>query len=616
MESPASPRVPATLALLPAFVAARHARPILIGRSMGDGVHGTGSADLVARVRALSVGLTELGMTRGGRVALMSESRPEWVLTDLAILTVGAVTTTVYPTLAPDQVAYILRDSGSTIVVVSTMAQFEKIRRITAQVPGLRAVIVMDAPEGMPAIEGVAVWSWAALEARGRALGATDPAVFDAWDAGTRAVAPSDLATLIYTSGTTGEPKGVCLTHANLIANIDDSVAVLDLSSGMDAALSFLPLSHAFERLVVFVYLSCGVPVVFAENNETLARDLLAVRPTVMAGVPRVYEKLQSRILEKGMAVTGVRGRLFRWAMDVARRVAPYVPDGGPLPTRLAVERRLADALVFKKIRAGLGGRFRYAVSGSAALVPDVGRFFHAIGLPIIEGYGLTETAPVLTVNPLDRPRLGTVGVALPTVRLRIAEDGEILAQGPNIMTGYFNKPADTAEALRDGWFHTGDIGTLDNDGYLRITDRKKELLVTSGGKKIAPQPIEGQLRASALVSEAVIVGEGRHFPAVLLVPDFPALAAALGEPPATTDAARAALVTRADVVARYAALVDGVNEGLAQFERLKQFRLLPTEFTMTSGELTPTLKVKRRVIAERYADVIADIYAEGSSAR
>lgn len=616
MESPASPRVPATLALLPAFVAARHARPILIGRSMGDGVHGTGSADLVARVRALSVGLTELGMTRGGRVALMSESRPEWVLTDLAILTAGAVTTTVYPTLAPDQVAYILRDSGSTIVVVSTMAQFEKIRRITAQVPGLRAVIVMDAPEGMPAIEGVAVWSWAALEARGRALGATDAAIFDAWDAGTRAVAPSDLATLIYTSGTTGEPKGVCLTHANLIANIDDSVAVLDLSSGLDAALSFLPLSHAFERLVVFVYLSCGVPVVFAESNETLARDLLAVRPTVMAGVPRVYEKLQSRILEKGMAVTGMRGRLFRWAMDVARRVAPYVPDGDPLPTRLALERRVADALVFKKIRAGLGGRFRYAVSGSAALVPDVGRFFHAIGLPIIEGYGLTETAPVLTVNPLDRPRLGTVGVALPTVRLRIADDGEILAQGPNIMTGYFNKPADTAEAIRDGWFHTGDIGTLDNDGYLRITDRKKELLVTSGGKKIAPQPIEGQLRASALVSEAVIIGEGRHFPAVLLVPDFPALAAALGEPPATTDGARAALVIRADVVARYAALVDGVNEGLAQFERLKQFRLLPTEFTMTSGELTPTLKVKRRVIAERYADVIADIYAEGSSAR
>jgi long-chain acyl-CoA synthetase len=609
-------RVPATLARLPACISARAPRPTLIGRSLADGIRWTGSADLVARVRALAVGLGDLGMTRGSRVALMSESRPEWLLTDLAVLSVGAVTTTVYPTLAPEQVAYILRDAGVSIIVVSTMAQCEKVRAIASQVSTLRVVVVMDAPVDLPAVPGLAVWSWAALEVRGRACGAEAPAVFAEWEAATHAVAPRDLATLIYTSGTTGEPKGVELTHANLVANIEDSMAVLDLSNGHDAALSFLPLSHAFERLVVFVYLSSGVPVVFAESNDTIARDLLAVRPTVMAGVPRVYEKLQSRILEKGSALTGVRGRLFRWAMQVARRVAPYVPDGPPLPFALSLSRRLADVLVYSKIRAGLGGRFRYVVSGSAALVPDVGRFFHAIGVPIIEGYGLTETSPVLTVNPIERPRLGTVGVALPRVRLRIADDGEILAQGPNIMTGYYRKPSDSAEVLRDGWFHTGDIGTIDEAGYLRITDRKKELLVTSGGKKIAPQPIEGQLRASALVAEAVLVGEGRHFPAVLLVPDFAALASALGEAAPADEVARAALLQRGDVLARYQAVVDEVNAGLAQFERLKQFRLLPREFTIAGGELTPTLKVKRRVIAEQFAEVIERIYAEGGSAR
>ncbi|MCR4376095.1 MAG: AMP-binding protein, partial [Acidobacteria bacterium] len=319
----------------------------------------------------------------------------------------------------------------------------------------------------------------------------------------------------------------------------------------------------------------------------------------------------QARILERGAALTGPRRALFDWAMDVARMRGRLVPDGKRLTLGQRLASVVAERLVFRKVRAGLGGRFRFIVSGSAPLVPEVGRFFFGLGLSIIEGYGLTETSPVLTVTPHTAIRFGAVGVALPSVRLKIAGDGEILAQGPNVMVGYYKRPDETADALRDGWFHTGDIGSLDADGYLRITDRKKELLVTSGGKKIAPQPIEGLFRAHALVSEAVLVGEQRHFPAVLLVPDFAALAHELHLPRPADDAAAAALLGRPDVLAKYEAIVADVNRGLARFERLKQFRLLPREFTQASGELTPTLKVKRRVVEQQYREVIDGIYAE-----
>jgi long-chain acyl-CoA synthetase len=382
---------------------------------------------------------------------------------------------------------------------------------------------------------------------------------------------------------------------------------VFDLGDD-DVALSFLPLCHSFERMVAYLYLSYGVSMIFAESIDTIPRDLRLVRPTVITGVPRVFEKLHARVVAAGQSHHGLKRRIFARALAVADARGAILPEGGRLPLSLRLQSALAERLVFTKIREGVGGRLRFAVSGSAPLRTDVSRFFYGIGIPILEGYGLTETSPVLTVNPLQRVRIGTVGPPIPSVELRIAGDGEILARGPNVMSGYYNRPRETAEAIRDGWFHTGDIGTVDADGYLRITDRKKELIVTSGGKKIAPQPIEAGLRAHDLVAEAVLVGEQRHFPAALLVPDFAALYARLGVSRPEQPAARA-LLDRPDVLQLYQQAIDAINQELAQFERIKRFALLSREFSIEQGELTPTMKVRRQVIESRYRDVIEGLY-------
>ncbi len=599
MAADRRPHLPPTIAQVPAFVAGRFADRPVIARCSASGVSWMTGHQLMGELQTVSHGLRSLGLSRGDRVAMVCESRPEWVITDFAVLTAGAATAPIYPTLAPDQVAYILRDCGAAIVVVSTTVQLEKVLAVASGVPALKTVVVIDPPDPLPSVEGLTVLTLADVAARGRQVGGDDVSM---------TVSPDDLATLIYTSGTTGEPKGVMLTHGNLASNLRDICAIFPVSDA-DTALSFLPLSHSFERMVTWVYMVSGVGMAFAESNETIGRDLQQVRPTVMTGVPRVFEKLQSRILEKGTALPGLKGKLFRWAMGVAHTRGQYVPERKPMPMGLRLQSALADRLVFAKVREGLGGRFRFVVSGSAALNADVARFFFGVGLPVIEGFGLTETSPVLTVTPLDDVRLGAVGVAIPNVEIRIADDGEILAKGPNIMRGYYNRPDDTAEVLRDGWFHTGDIGTLDAEGYLRITDRKKELIVTSGGKKIAPSSIEAKFKASPLVSEAVMVGEKRHFPAILIVPDFAALAARMGTTaPTGIEATRTWLATP-DVQAVYAAIVDEINQGLAQFERLKQFRLLAREFSIGTGELTPTFKVKRRVIDTMYAAEIASIY-------
>jgi long-chain acyl-CoA synthetase len=607
MAAPLAAELPKTLAGLPAFVAARYRRPDLLGRCRPDGVAWIDAAVLSRQVLHRHLALVDLGLGSGDRVVVMSESRPEWVVTDLAALSAGGVTAPIYPTLTAEQAAYIVRDCGAGIAVVSTAAQLEKMLGAAPLAPSLRTIIVMDpAPGALVEPHDIRVVTLSQLDSRGEQA-ATEDAV-RRYQERVDAVRPDSLATLIYTSGTTGEPKGVMLTHANLIGNLVDICEILPVSHE-DTALSFLPLSHAFERMVAWVYLAYGIATAFAESNETIGRDLLVVRPTVMTGVPRVFEKLRARILEKGSTLSGVKARLFQWGMRVARSRGELVPERRPMPFGLTLQAAVAERLVFRKVRAGLGGRFRFVVSGSAALNVDVARFFFGLGLPIIEGYGLTETSPVLTVTPNDAVRLGAVGVALPRVRLRIADDGEILCAGPNIMQGYFGRPAETAEVLRDGWFHTGDIGTLDTDGYLRITDRKKELIVTSGGKKIAPQPIEQQLKAYPLISEAVIVGEHKHYPAVLLVPDFAQLAARTGQPvPERQDEVERWLRDE-PVIRLYAAIVEDVNAGLAQYERLKQFRLLPREFSQAGGELTPTFKVKRRVIESMYAAQIASIY-------
>jgi long-chain acyl-CoA synthetase len=596
----------ATIADLPFHIMGRLQKPLLIGTSTGSGVAGISSREFFERVRDLSLGLSALGVGKGDRVALASESRPEWMLTDLAVLAAGGVTVPIYPTLSASQARYILQDSAARVAVVSTGLQLEKVQEVRHQLPALEAVVVM---EPVPAPPSPSVLAFEGVAARGHARMVEEWGAGKAFRDAARAIRPDDLATVIYTSGTTGEPKGVMLTHGSLVSNMYAGADALDVHQD-DVAVSFLPLSHAFERMVLYVYLLRGVTVIFAESFETIARDVAAVRPTLFTGVPRVYEKMHARVLEKGAAGSAAKAALFRWAVNVAVARGRALLRGRTPSPLVALQVPLADRLVFSRIRQGVGGRLKYLVSGSAPLPVEVAEFFHGVGLPIIEGYGLTETAPILTVNPSSAPRAGTVGKPVAGVELRIAADGEVLARGPNLMTGYYNKPEATAEAIRDGWFHTGDIGTIDADGYLAITDRKKDLLVTSGGKKIAPQPIENVLKRSPLIAEAIVLGDRRKYAAALIVPEFAALDRRLrdlGRPPGD----RAELVARPDVIALYQEVVDGLNRDLAQFERIKKIALVPREFSIESGELTPSLKVRRRIVEEKWKDAIESLYRE-----
>jgi long-chain acyl-CoA synthetase len=599
-----------TIADLPFHAAGRFPKPLAIGRCRGEEIEALSSKEMLERIRDLSLGLRALGIGRQDRVAIVSESRPEWLLTDLAVLTAGAVTVPIYPTLSAAQARYILQDSGARIAIVSTRLQLDKVQEVRHVLPALQAIVAIDAAAAAAATESSSVLALDEVERRGHAR------MTGEWGAGrdfrdtARAVEADDLATIIYTSGTTGEPKGVMLTHGNLVSNMRAAAAALDISQE-DVALSFLPLSHGFERLVSYVYLFSGVTIVFAESFDTLARDLARVRPTVLTGVPRVYEKLQDRILEAAQASGGAKAALFRWALNGGLAHARAVLRGRAAGPLTSLRASIGDRLVFSTIRGKLGGRLRFVASGSAPLAGNVMEFFHAIGIPIIEGYGLTETAPILTFNPQNAQRVGTVGKPIADVELRIADDGEILARGPNVMRGYLNKPEATAEALRDGWFHTGDIGQIDAQGYLTITDRKKDLIVTSGGKKIAPQPIEAVLKRSPLVAEAVLLGDRRKYAAVLIAPEFAALERRLkelGRPPAIS---REELIARPDVVSLYQEIVDALNRELSQFERIKRIALLPSEFSIESGELTPTLKVKRKVVEQRWHEQIEALYGE-----
>lgn len=604
--------LPPTIARLPFFVSGRFPKPNLLGRCEGDRIVPVSGRELIERVREIGLGVQDLGLEPGQRVALLAESSPDWLLIDFAILASAGATVPIYPTLAPEQVAYILRDSEATMVFVSTAAQLDKVLATQASLPALRVVVTTNVGAAETAAARsrtpLTVLTLAEVAERGHQLIRQGWGLAKAFHDKAKQVAPVDLATIIYTSGTTSEPKGVMLTHGNLAANLEGVCSVFQVNEE-DTALSFLPLCHGFERMVAYVYLSQGVSMIFAESIDAIGRNLRMVRPTVMSGVPRVYEKLRAKVTATATEEGGLKKTIFEWASRVAEKRGAHLPEGGRVSPWLAAQSAIADRLVFQKIRGGLGGSLRFAVSGSAPLGEALGRWFYGIGMPILEGYGLTETSPVLTVNPLGRLRMGTVGPALPQVELRIADDGEILARGPNVMQGYYHRPEDTNSAIEDGWFRTGDIGELDSHGYLKITDRKKELLVTSGGKKIAPQPIESGLRAHPLIAEAVLLGDKRHFPAVLIVPDFPALAARLGTPRPADEQATRALLDRDDVRTLYAAAIEGVNAKLAQFERIKKFLLLSRELTLEAGELTPTLKVKRRVIEVKYQREIDALY-------
>jgi long-chain acyl-CoA synthetase len=592
-----------TLADLPFHVSGRYPKPVLIRRCVGETMVDRSSREVFDEVRDLSLGLEGLGVGPGDRVAILSDSRPEWTITDLAILTAGAVTVPVYGTLPANQVGYILAHAGARMVVVADEAQAAKVRAERHRLPELETVVVFDREAGVDGEETL----WSDIVEQGHQRLMTENGLGRRYKERAQAIEPDALATIIYTSGTTGQPKGVMLSHRNFVVNVLDIDAVVTITDE-DTTLSFLPLSHAFERMIVYLYLYKGATIAFGEAIATLGRDMGMVRPTVMTGVPRVYEKLRARIVDAVAAAPRARQGLFAWAVGVGHAAATARLAGRVPGALTRVQLPLADRLVLSKIRDRTGGRLRFVVSGSAPLGRDVAEFLFAIGLPVLEGYGLTETSPALTGNPLEAPRLGSVGKALPSVQLRIADDGEILARGPNVMVGYYDDLEATAAAIRDGWFHTGDIGKIDADGYVSITDRKKELLVTAGGKNVAPQPIEALLKRDPIVAEAVLLGDRRRFVAALLIPDFALLEQRL--PGGTGGASPDELASRSDVRALFQPIVDRANSELASYEQVKSFAILPTEFTVEGGELTPTLKVKRRVVQERWDTVIEAIYA------
>lgn len=561
------------------------------------------SSDEVRRgVEELARGLAELGVARGTRVAILAENRPQWLIADYAILALGAVVVPVYATLIPSQIAYILADSESLGVIVSTRAQAEKVGAIRADCPALGFVVAMDSD----ARDGDRVLRWDDVTRRGRTLLADDPALVER---AARAVGSADLATLIYTSGTTGEPKGVMLTHGNLMSNVT-AVTRLARFVGDDVALSFLPLSHVFERMADFGYFAAGATIAYAESIDRVPDNMLEVRPTLVASVPRLYEKMYARVLERGRTSGAVGRAIFTWAVDVARRYAREVMAGRSPGFALAFARRVADRLVYSKVRARTGGRLKFFISGGAPLAKDIAELFFGMGITILEGYGLSETSPVISVNTPEAVRLGTVGKPIPEVEVRIASDGEILVRGPNVMKGYFRKERETAEVFDGDWFKTGDIGHLDSDGFLVITDRKKDLFKTSGAKYVAPQPIESRLKGDDIVAQAVLIGNGRRFVAALLVPNPDSVRRRL--PGAALPAENTALVADPRVRELFDRHVTTVNESLSQFEKIKRFELLPDEFTLEDGTLTPTLKVKRKAVDERFAAIIDRLYEEG----
>jgi long-chain acyl-CoA synthetase len=560
---------------------------------------------LVERVRHLSLGLHELGVRRGDRVALLSESRPEWTMVDLATLGCGAALVPIYPNLTADQTAYVLRDADARICVVSTAAQLAKMAALRADLPALERFVVID--PGEEDLGGAAV-SLAEVEALGAERDGREPGLAERL---ADAVNEDDLATLIYTSGTTGQQKGVMLTHRNIVSNIKASFDDSKMFSETDVALSFLPLSHIFERTAVYAFLHGGVAIYFARSIDTVAADLRDVRPTVMTSVPRLFEKMYNRISDLGAAQGGLRAAIFRRAMRCGDNYARASHTRARINPLVQLEYDIASRLVFQKWRDAVGGRVRYFISGGAPLSPDIAYAFLGAGISIFEGYGLTETSPCIALNRPGSYRIGTVGRPLANLEVKIDTDGEILVRGPSIMRGYYNLPEATAQAFtEDGFFRTGDIGHLDADGFLAITDRKKDLLKTSGGKYVAPQPIENAIKASNLVSQVVVLGDRRKYCAALVVPNFAALdaeCAARG----IKASSREELIADPRVIDLYTQTITRLTPQLARHETIKRVALLPRELTIEAGEMTPTLKIKRRIVEERFREVIDSLYAE-----
>ena len=581
--------------------ALRHAKSDALNhRSDGEWIH-TSAATFVERVKKVALGLAALGIRPGDRIALLSENRPEWSIADLAILSLGAINVPIYTTQAVDQIEFILADSGTRAMFISNRKLFRHARPALAnrQLEHLiffESDVAQDIERAMPLEE---------LEDEGQRQAGHRPDAFDAYLA---AVRPDDLATIIYTSGTTGEPKGVMLTHSNFMSN------VLSITRGLpigptDVALSVLPLSHIFERAGFYVFCYNGVSVYYAASFDQVGENLREVRPTVMTAVPRLFEKVYHRIIKKGMSEKGVKRKIFTRSLDVGQRYGELKDNRRRIPAHLRLQQRIASKLVFSKWREGVGGRLRYFVSGGAPLSPALSYSYISAGIPILQGYGATETCIVCANRP-DNNHVGSVGIPFDGIELRIAEDGEILVRGPNVMRGYYGQPEATAAVLKDGWFATGDVGHMDKQGRLYITDRKKDLFKLSNGKYVAPQLIESLLKQSEFVSQVVVVGAGRKQPAALIVPDWENLNQALAATAEDLPKDRNALSTHPAAVKIVQRDVASLTAELTDYERIRRVALIPNEFSIESGELTPTLKVKRRVIDERYGDLIEELYS------
>ena len=600
---PLNTNEPTTLVEVFEYVARVHPRPDTLNYKRDGRWIAISSDEMLRRARHIAAGLYSLGVRRGDRVAILSESRAEWTLTDAGCLFATAIDVPIYPTLTPPQVRYILKDSGARVLVVQNEEKFLQVREILADCPAIEHLILFEKPSSEVA---GALW-FAELEARGRTVEETQPGLINKT---AHLSKPDELATIIYTSGTTGEPKGVMLTHSNLVSNLIDSSGHLSFARD-DSALSVLPLSHVLERLAMYMYLYHGMAVYFGESLETIGPNLREVKPTIFVGVPRIFEKIFTRVKEK----TAEKGRLnaafLNWAVAVGKKHARLSTRHQQIPASLELKRKLADKLIFSKMRTALGGRIRLLVSGGAALPEELGYVYIGAGLPIVQGYGLTETSPVITAGVLEDNRVGTVGKPIRNVEVRIASDGEIETRGPNVMRGYYNKPEETCAVFTDdGWFKTGDIGTLDADGFLSITDRKKELFKTSGGKYVAPQPIEQMIKGSRFVNQVVLIGNGRKFPAALVVPDWERIES-YAQLKGIKAGGHAKLCKHPRIIDLFERQIAGLTTELAQYERVKKVALLENEFTIEGGELTPTLKVKRRVIDEKYRDAIDALYAE-----
>jgi len=554
--------------------------------------------DWMRIVRETAMALHSLGIRKGDHVGILAENNPEWTFADLGILSLGAVSVPIYPTASLEDIHYIIAHADLKALFVSTEEQYRKIEGFRSKL--LPAGIILFSSGEVKDVPSLGMF-----REKGRCH---DLAHRELYEQCVKSVGPDDLATIIYTSGTTGAPKGVMLTHRNFIANYQGSFQRIQIDD-RDSVLSFLPLSHVFERLAGYYYQAAyGVSIAYAESFMTVAEDICKVRPTIVVAVPRFYEKTYARILEEVQKAPAWKKRLFNWAVRIGTRTAQMKICEHPVPIWLSFYNWIAKRVVFNKIKQAMGGRIRFFISGGAPLSKDLAQFFYAADIMILEGYGLTETSPVIAVNALDDFRFGTVGKPITGIRVKIAEDGEILTQGPCVMRGYYNSPHATAECIKDGWFHTGDIGHFDDEGFLHITDRKKDIIVTAGGKNVSPQNIEGRILADNLFSQAIVLGDKRPYLCALLVPNKQEILH-YAEQHRLSDLSYEKLLEHPGVESWVRERLEKRMEGLAGFETVKAFILLPHEFTSVAGEVTPTLKIKRRVVMKEYQKRIDELY-------